>query len=218
MTAEQSVKPPERQLVLEERRNLKMAKSAESFVRGTTFAFYKWLESTNGRSVPDGPPVWICGDCHVGNLGPVANSKGQVEIAIRDLDQTVIGNPSHDLIRLGLSLAMAARGSDLPGVITAKIIEQLIEGYDKALSHRSLAYKDFERPTELFKVVLKQAGKRKWHQLAQDWIEDDKPHIYLGKRFWPLSQTEKKEIERLFETEQGRKLVTCLHNRKDDAK
>jgi uncharacterized protein (DUF2252 family) len=26
-------------------------------------------------------------------------------IQIRDLDQTVIGNPAHDLIRLGLSLA-----------------------------------------------------------------------------------------------------------------
>jgi len=26
--------------------------------------------------MPEGPPVWICGDCHVGNLGPVANVKG----------------------------------------------------------------------------------------------------------------------------------------------
>jgi uncharacterized protein (DUF2252 family) len=38
----------------------------------------------------------------------------------------VIGNPAHDLIWLGLSLASAARGSDLPGVITARIIEELI--------------------------------------------------------------------------------------------
>jgi tetratricopeptide (TPR) repeat protein len=22
--------------------------------------------------LPEGPPVWICGDCHVGNLGPLA--------------------------------------------------------------------------------------------------------------------------------------------------
>jgi uncharacterized protein (DUF2252 family) len=32
------------------------------------------------------------------------------------MDQTVIGNPARDLIRLGLSLATAARGSDLPGI------------------------------------------------------------------------------------------------------
>ena len=41
----------------------------------------------------------------MGNLGPVANPEGDVEIQIRNLDQTVIGNPAHDLIRLGLSLA-----------------------------------------------------------------------------------------------------------------
>ena len=48
-----------------------------------------------------------------------------VAVQIRDLDQTVIGNPAHDLIRLGLSLASAARGSNLPGVTTARILEQL---------------------------------------------------------------------------------------------
>ena len=67
--------------------------------------------------------MWICGDCHAGNLGPVASTDGALAIQIRDLDQSVIGNPSHDIIRLGLSLAMAARGSDLPGVTTARMIE-----------------------------------------------------------------------------------------------
>ena len=70
-------------------------------------------------SSPIGPAIWICGDCHVGNLGPVADVKGRVNVQIRDLDQTVIGNPAHDLIRLGLSLAMAARGANLPGLTTA---------------------------------------------------------------------------------------------------
>ncbi|HLW71889.1 MAG TPA: DUF2252 family protein [Candidatus Binataceae bacterium] len=87
-----------------------------------------------GRNLPHGPAVWICGDCHVGNLGPIANTEGHIDIQIRDFDQTVIGNPAHDLIRLGLSLATAARGSDLPGVTTAKMLEQLIEGYEQAFS------------------------------------------------------------------------------------
>jgi uncharacterized protein (DUF2252 family) len=85
------------------------------------------------RAVRRRPAIWICGDCHVGNLGPVANADGKVAIQIRDLDQTVIGNPAHDLIRLGLSLATAARGSDLPGVTTARMLEQMSEGYCAAL-------------------------------------------------------------------------------------
>ena len=111
-----------------------MARSAHAYVRGSTVKFYEWLDSSRRCQFPDGPPVWICGDCHVGNLGPLADAKGRVLIQIRDLDQTVIGNPAHDLIRLGLSLASASRGSDLPGVTTAKILEELVAGYQAALS------------------------------------------------------------------------------------
>ncbi len=125
--------PEHRAELLEARRNLKMARSAHAYVRDNTVRFYEWLTTSSARKLPVGPAVWICGDCHVGNLGPVADSKGDVDIQIRDLDQTVIGNPAHDLIRLGLSLATAARGSDLPGVVTAHIMEALVEGYERAL-------------------------------------------------------------------------------------
>ena len=113
-----------------------MAGSAHAYVRGNTQKFYEWLAASDSSKVPQGPPIWICGDCHVGNLGPIADTDGSIDIEIRDLDQTVIGNPAHDLIRLGLSLAMAARGSDLPGVTTAKMLEQMIEGYEEALGGR----------------------------------------------------------------------------------
>lgn len=117
-----------------------MARSAHAYVRGNTLRFYQWLESSNAK-LPEGPAIWICGDCHVGNLGPVADANGKVEIEVRDLDQTVIGNPAHDLIRLALSLAMAARSSDLPGVTTALILEQVIEGYCAALGTARTAAK-----------------------------------------------------------------------------
>ena len=109
-----------------------MARSAHAYVRGNTLKFYEWLESASARSLPEGPAVWICGDCHLGNLGPIANAERSVEIQARDFDQTVIGNPAHDFIRLGLSLSMAVRGSDLPGVTTARMIEHRVDGYSKA--------------------------------------------------------------------------------------
>ena len=75
--------PDDRSPVLIQRRNLKMARSAHAFVRGSTIRFYEWLESSEARVAPEGPPIWICGDCHVGNLGPVANAKGKIAIQIR---------------------------------------------------------------------------------------------------------------------------------------
>src|ERR1700759_649818 len=125
--------PDERAAALLHARNLKMARSAHAYVRGSTTKFYEWLESAEGRTAPEGPAIWICGDCHVGNLGPIANADGKIAIQVRDLDQTVIGNPAHDLIRLGLSLATAARGSDLPGVTTARMMEELVRGYELAM-------------------------------------------------------------------------------------
>lgn len=216
--SKQGVKPSQRKSVLKKRRGLKMARSASCYVRGNTSKFYEWLESATGKLIPQGPPVWICGDCHIGNLGPVADLKGRVEIAIRDFDQTVIGNPAHDLIRLGLSIATAVRSSDLSGVITSVAMEQMIDGYEAALSNRSKNYKDFEDIPDPIRPILKQSIKREWRQLAEERIENVKPSIPLGKRFWVLSDKERKEIERIFCLKEARELVTSLHNRshKDD--
>ena len=98
------VNPEDRQSHLISARNLKMARSVHAYVRGNTIKFYEWLENFSGNRLPTGPAIWICGDCHLGNLGPLADADGRVAVQIRDLDQTVIGNPAHDLVRLGLSL------------------------------------------------------------------------------------------------------------------
>jgi uncharacterized protein (DUF2252 family) len=206
----------ERAAILIERRNQKMARSAHAYVRGSTVKFYEWLETTEGHALPEGPPVWICGDCHLGNLGPLANTDGDVEIGIRDLDQTVIGNPAHDLIRLGLSLAMAARGSDLPGVTTAHMLEELVLGYEQALS----ADDDDENPMtppETVTFTMRRALGRKWKHLARERIEDTTPTIPLGRKFWTLSKQERGPLEALFESKSVRKLVTSLNSRDDDA-
>jgi uncharacterized protein (DUF2252 family) len=208
----------ERSAALVERRNLKMARSAHAYVRGNTTKFYEWLDGVESRSLPDGPAIWICGDCHVGNLGPIADRKGRVDIQIRDLDQTVIGNPAHDLIRLGLSLATAARGSDLPGVTTAHMIEQMIEGYEAGLIEADGTETDeTTRRPDAARVVMKQAVGRTWKHLARERIENTKPRIPLGKRFWPLSQHEQREIAALFRTKAVRRLATSLRSRDDGA-
>src|SRR5580693_4673638 len=166
------IDPRDRQKVLASIRNLKMARSAHAFVRGSTERFYQWLESSTRCNLPDGPPIWICGDCHLGNLGPLADTKGRVLVQIRDLDQTVIGNPAHDLVRLGLSLASAARGSDLPGVTTARILEELIAGYLAALAAGSEIDKDKSHRPQSIQALLAQATRRRWRHLAEERLDN----------------------------------------------
>lgn len=211
------IRPKDRKAILEERRRLKMSRSAHAYVRGNTRKFYEWLEGASGK-LPEGPPIWICGDCHAGNLGPVASAKGRVEIEIRDMDQTVIGNPAHDLVRLGLSLATAARGSDLPGVTTAQMLEQMIEGYEAALLAEDDEVKKRDKVAAPVKLVLKQALNRKWRHLAAERIQDVTPKIPLGRRFWTAAAKERKEIDRIFATDEAHRLITSLHNRESKDK
>jgi uncharacterized protein (DUF2252 family) len=191
-----------------------MARSAHAYGRGSTAKFYEWLEQSAGK-VPHGPSVWICGDCHLGNLGPLADAKGRVAVQIRDLDQTVIGNPTHDLIRLGLSLASAARGSDLPGVTTAGIAEQLMAGYEDALGG------DFERPadksnrSDIIQALLARSTRRRWRHLAAERLDSVKPAVPLGKKFWALTPKERVALGALFAGDELRAMVTGLRGRSD---
>jgi len=214
------VEPDGRMDALVTERNRKMAVSAHAYVRGSTIRFYQWLEDSNRAALPEGPSTWICGDCHIGNLGPLAGADGNLAVQIRDLDQTVIGNPVHDLIRLALSLAMAARGSDLPGVTTANIIERMINGYEQAFAEEAEeeAHDPLDEMPKIVRVLMREAAGRSWEHLADERIEGVEPVIPLGKRFWPLSREEYSAIAALFEQENSRRLVTALRSRDDDAK
>lgn len=206
-------RPAARLDVLNNLRNLKMARSAHAYVRGSTVQFYEWLHTQVGRRLPSGPAVWICGDCHAGNLGPTGDLKGKTDIHIRDLDQTVIGNPAHDLVRLALSLATAARGSDLPGVATAQMLEEMMRGYEQAFEGDS----DDEppRPAQV-KAGMRSAVARTWKHLAQERIEDTRPTIPLGKHFWSLSKAERSAVATLCDTSEMHSLVTALKGRSRD--
>ena len=196
-----------------------MAVSAHAYVRGSTTRFYQWLEASQPLRLPEGPHAWICGDCHVGNIGPVASSQGIVGLQIRDLDQTVIGNPAHDLIRLGLSLAMAARGSDLPGITTAHMLERMMDGYEAAFAPENqddLLDAGASMP-RMIRLIMREAAGRSWKHLADERIEGTKPTIPLGQRFWPLTREERAGIETLFANDSLRRLATSLRAQDEDA-
>ncbi len=195
-------------------RNLKMARSSHAYVRGSTVKFYEWLSSA-GATLPDGPPVWICGDCHMGNIGPLADMKGRVALQIRDLDQTVVGNPAHDLVRLALSLASAARGSDLPGLVTVRILESLMSGYEAALDG-SFAEGVADRiESKTVRRLVEQSVKRRWRHLAEERLETVRPELPLGRRFWSIDETERAAIEAMFADGELHRLVGVLQGRAD---
>ncbi|MDB4952569.1 MAG: hypothetical protein JWO36_138 [Myxococcales bacterium] len=193
-----------------------MARSAHAYVRGSTARFYEWIASPAGTKVPRGPAAWICGDCHLGNLGPIGHREGRAVVELRDLDHTVIGNPAHDIVRLALSLAMAARSSDLPGVTTARITEDLVAGYERAFEG-AIASEAIEDLPDPVRIVMKSAVRQTWKKLFDERIGDDRREIILGRRFWQLDDREREALQQLVRLEPIRKLVALLAERDDGA-
>ncbi len=59
--------------LLRSKRLCKIAASPLSYVRGSTDRFYEWLAEFPPNALPEGPAIWICGDCHLGNIGALAD-------------------------------------------------------------------------------------------------------------------------------------------------
>ena len=209
-------RPDQRRQLLLDRRDEKMARSPHAYVRGNTAQYYEWLQAQPGHSLPEGPPIWICGDCHLGNLGPLASADGSVQLQIRDFDQSVIGNPAHDLVRLALSLAVAARGSSLPGVVTASMLQHMLKGYAFAFLPAELQG-TLPRPAAV-STALRGAEQRSWKELAEERFLETRPIIPMGRNFWPISKEEKKAIRELCASSALRALVTRLKSRKKKVK
>jgi uncharacterized protein (DUF2252 family) len=89
---------------------------------------------------------------------------------------------------------MAARSSDLPGVITAKMMEVLVEGYESAF--RPGDDLRLGKKPQSVRAALKTAHRRTWKELAHERMQGKTVHIPLGKRFWSASRQEEKRSPR----------------------
>jgi uncharacterized protein (DUF2252 family) len=95
------------------------------------------------------------------------------------------------------------------------MMEQIVDGYEQSFAAAATAADD-ELP-EVVQAAMKAAHKRTWKDLARERIEDTRPTIPLGRKFWPLSDEERAGVDALFATDAGRRLVTALRSREDDA-
>ena len=72
-----------------------MARSPHAYVRGNTIRYYEWLEGSESGALPEGPAIWICGDCHVGNFGPLGNARARSRFKF-----VISIRPSSEILRM----------------------------------------------------------------------------------------------------------------------
>ena len=77
------------------------------------------------------------------------------------------------MIRLGLSLAMAPCGSDLPGVTTAHMMERVVRSYEAAFKPEAQG-ETLDAASSMpmtVRAVMQSAAGRSWKHLADERIE-----------------------------------------------
>jgi uncharacterized protein (DUF2252 family) len=212
MSSKKSLRPEHRSEALSAKQMPKMARSAHAYVRGSTVQFYVWLEAQERRALLEGPPIWISGDCHAGNIGPVG-CIDKIAIRIRDLDQTVIGNrPRSDPAR-------SFAGDRISRLAPSRRHDRADPGAG-GRRHRSALRQhadEIDAAPDSIRLVMKQSTAHSWKAIATERLEDEKPMISLGARFWPLARSEREAIDALFETPPLQHLSTSSRSRDDDA-
>jgi uncharacterized protein (DUF2252 family) len=95
----------------------------------------------------------------------------------------------------------------------ARILEDLIKGYEQALGGDFDDQEVSARRPRAVEKVLKRAVRRRWRHLAEERLEDVKPTIPLGKHFWALGGEERRALRALFQADDVAKLITSLKGR-----
>jgi len=215
MTTQRHIQPDRRAASLAGARRRKMARSIHAYIRGTVAQFYERMAESS-IELPEAPALWICGDCHIGNLGPLADDNGHVSIQIRDFDQTTLSHPAYDLCRLGFSLAILARSSDLPGLATVRLLEALADGYASALSDHPPGLTRELPPT--LRLEVRKAHNKSWKTLARERTAGHTVSLPRGRSFWPITADEHEALRTLFARPDVAGLATQISRRPDQCK
>lgn len=204
--------PKKRAACLAELKARKMAADPHAFVRARADLFYEVVSKL--RAVPKGPAIWIGGDCHAENVGAVATAHGTASLDLNDLDETVVGYPAHDLLRLALDVAIATRSQGVRGAETLKTIAGAVDGYCIALERRSPSTPVAldEAPPRLRKL-LRATGHETQSALLDHRVPRDSRGLRrftYGPRYFPLSLEEKKGIIALIARPEVRTLIASM--------
>lgn len=186
--------------LLRTRRLCKIAASPLAYVRGSTALFYGWLSKAPADTLPEGPAVWICGDCHLGNIGALADPEGRVRMQIRDLDQAIISNPAYDLVRLTLSLVTAGLTAPLSGLAVARMIEAIAGGYAAGLEdpdEKAEEEAEKDEDSVIVETTRNRALGRRWRHLSEERLRGKSARLPRGKRFFDLHPDEEAGFEAL---------------------
>ncbi len=172
----------------------KMRTSPYVFLRGTCHLFYDRLQAD---SLPaDAPNAWICGDLHLENFGSYKGDSRLVYFDINDFDESMLAPVSWDLVRLLTSVFAAATSLRLSDEKAARLCENFIACYGKALESGKASWVDRDSADGLVRALLDKLRSRSRIDHLDKYTKIDKKRRVILCDGARSLKTSRKEAER----------------------
>jgi len=110
-----------------QRKYVAMRHDPFTFLRGTCHLFYERLPEP--KWLGKAPPVWVCGDLHLENMGSYKGDNRLVYFDLNDFDEGALAPASWELVRLLTSVHMAAGSLHLSSAQADHLCRDFLDTY-----------------------------------------------------------------------------------------
>ncbi|AHX15629.1 hypothetical protein CH75_22140 [Dyella jiangningensis] len=110
-----------------QRKYVAMRHDPFTFLRGTCHLFYEQLPEA--KWLAKAPPVWVCGDLHLENMGSYKGDNRLVYFDLNDFDEGALAPASWELVRLLTSVHMAAGSLHLSDAQADHLCRDFLDTY-----------------------------------------------------------------------------------------
>jgi hypothetical protein len=144
------------------------------FLRAT---YYRWAQIWPDvcRDIAKAPPALSVGDLHVENFGTWRDIEGRLIWGVNDFDEAYPLAYTNDLVRLAVSVHLAAEAGHLP-LQREETCEAILEGYREGLQHGGLPFVLGERH-----VWLREIAEGELRDPVRFWKKMDALPTYKGE-------------------------------------
>lgn len=112
-----------------ERKKARLAPSPHTFLRGSARLFYEILARRPELAAGPAGDGWIVGDMHLENVGAYRDDAGDVVFGLNDFDDATIGPLHLDVLRLSISVLLAAPDLGAGGAQAIALVERAVGAY-----------------------------------------------------------------------------------------
>lgn len=196
-----------------EKRTAKYSKMMESpfrFFRGSAYLFYYDITKIPfSFHTPEDKPTWIQGDLHMENFGAFQNELGEIVYDVNDFDEGYVGSYLYDVLRMSVSIALAAEAQGLSEEEQRGRIGNYLKSYYNQLKRFK---KEKDNPFTLtftkdntkgpVKKVLRKLAKRQRDHLLKDitYINEENHRVFAwSEEIQPVCEEERSKLESVIE-------------------